>query len=137
MEHLFTAMEIENNGHVNPEPLDQEPRQEELPLEPAAKEWTIVAQAEDLKDGGSKAVIVAGNDIALFRKGEEFYAVANECSHYGAPLCGGYVTGHTVMCPWHGWQFDMNTGECLSVPGCDIEAFQVKVEDGAVKVAVG
>lgn len=134
-------MSIENNGQANetqPEEAQQEETQQaELPLEAPELNWTIVAQADDLKDGGSKAVMIGSNDIALFRKGDNFYAVANECSHYGAPLCGGYVSGHTVMCPWHGWQFDMNTGECLSVPGCDIEAFKVKVEDGAVSVAVG
>jgi NAD(P)H-dependent nitrite reductase small subunit len=98
--------------------------------------WTVVAQADELRDGASKAVTVGSNEIALFRQGEEYYAVVNECAHYGAPLCGGLVRNGAVMCPWHGWQFDLKTGECRSAPGCDIEAFEVKVEDGAVKIAV-
>lgn len=99
-------------------------------------EWITVAAVDEIADGRSKEVVAGGNDIALFRQGDEYFAVANECSHYGAPLCGGYVKDKTVRCPWHGWQFNLQTGECISAPGCDIEAFQVKVEDGEVKVAV-
>lgn len=130
-------MENENTEQTGVHLNGTQPELPEMPSEAQSSplEWTVVAQVDELKDGGSKAVTVGTNDVALFRKGEEFFAVANECSHYGAPLCGGYVSGSTVMCPWHGWQFDLNTGECLSVPGCDIEAFKVKVEDGAVSVA--
>lgn len=99
--------------------------------------WTTVAAAGELNEGGSKAIEANGNNIALFRQGEEYFAVANECAHYGAPLCGGMVRNGAVMCPWHGWQFDLQTGECLSAPGCNIETYQVKVEDGEVKIAVG
>ena len=111
---------------------------QEAPETPAEKsvEWVTVAQADELADGKSKAVTAGGNDIALFRSGEEYFAVVNECTHYGAPLCGGYVRDGSVSCPWHGWQFDLETGECLSVPGCDIDAFEVKIEDGEVKIAV-
>jgi nitrite reductase (NADH) small subunit/3-phenylpropionate/trans-cinnamate dioxygenase ferredoxin subunit len=98
--------------------------------------WTAVAQAEELQDGGSKAFSIGSNEIALFKHGEEYFAVANECAHYGAPLCGGYVRNGAVMCPWHGWQFDLRTGECRTAPGCDIEAFEVKVEHGVVSIAV-
>lgn len=108
---------------------------ESTPAEVSA-EWVTVAEVDEIADGRSKAVTVGTNSIALFRSGEEYFAVVNECSHYGAPLCGGYVKNGTVSCPWHGWQFDLETGECLSAPGCDIEAFQVRVEGGSVKIAV-
>ncbi len=101
-----------------------------------ATNWTTVARADELSDGGSKAVEAGGNDIALFRQGEEYFAVANECAHYGAPLCGGMVRSGAVTCPWHGWQFDLETGECRTAPGCNIEAYQVKIEDGEVKIGV-
>jgi NAD(P)H-dependent nitrite reductase small subunit len=100
------------------------------------KSWVAVAATDELADGRSKAVEVGGRDLALFRSGEEYFAVENECPHYGAPLCGGYVRDGSVMCAWHGWQFDLKTGECFSAPGCDVEAFEVKVEDGQVKIAI-
>jgi NAD(P)H-dependent nitrite reductase small subunit len=104
---------------------------------PTEKNWVTVATADELADGRSKAVEVSGRDIALFRSGDEYFAVENECPHYGAPLCGGYVRGKSVMCAWHGWQFDMESGECFTAPGCDVEAYEVKIEDGQVKIAVG
>ena len=123
----------------NESTLDENVQEQVIsPEAPAEKsvEWVTVAQADELADGKSKAVTAGGNDIALFRSGEEYFAVANECTHYGAPLCGGYVRNGSVSCPWHGWQFDLQTGECISVPGCDIDAFEVKIEDGEVKIAV-
>ncbi len=101
-----------------------------------APEFHPVAAAEDFADGKGKSVSVDGKDIAVFRIGEEFFAIGNQCPHYGAELCQGYVRSTTVMCPWHGWQFDLKTGKGLTVSGCDVESFQVKVEDGTVKVCI-
>ena len=100
-----------------------------------ATKWIAVAAVGELSEGGSKEVTYDGNSVALFRQGEEYFAVANQCAHYGAPLCGGLMRNGAVMCPWHGWQFDLQTGECLSAPGCKIDAYQVKIENGEVKVA--
>jgi NAD(P)H-dependent nitrite reductase small subunit len=112
-------------------------QQEEALAEPqTAKTWVTVAATDELADGRSKAVSAGGHDLALFRSGDEYFAVENECPHYGAPLCDGYVRGNTVSCAWHGWQFDMETGECHTAPGCDVEAFEVKIENGEVKIAV-
>jgi NAD(P)H-dependent nitrite reductase small subunit len=104
---------------------------------PIEKNWVTVASADELADGRSKAIEAGGRDIALFRSGEEYYAVENQCPHYGAPLCGGHVRGTTLTCAWHGWQFALESGECISAPGCDVETYEVKIEDGQVKIAVG
>lgn len=99
-----------------------------------AQEFETVATFDELADGKGKGVAVAGRDIAVFRIGDECFAIANECPHYGAELCQGYVREATVMCPWHGWQFDLKTGKGLTVSGCDVDSFEVKIEDGNVKV---
>lgn len=93
-----------------------------------------VAATEEIKDGHSKVVLVGGEEVAVFRIGDEFFAIANDCPHHGAALCEGYLQGHTITCPWHGWQFDLQTGHGLTVPGLDAETFMVQVTDGRVRL---
>jgi nitrite reductase (NADH) small subunit len=95
-------------------------------------EIIAVAAVEEIKDGHSKIAEVRGEEVAVFRIGDDFFAIANECPHHGASLCEGYLRDKTVTCPWHGWQFDLQTGAGLTVPGMDAESFEVKVEEGQV-----
>lgn len=99
-------------------------------------ELVPVAAAGEIPDGKARQITVADKEIAVFRIGDEYFAIGNECPHYGASLCDGYVREATVMCPWHGWQFDLRTGKGLTVSGCDVESFTVKVEDGTVKLVM-
>ena len=98
-------------------------------------EFVTVAAATDFAEGKGKSFKVEGKEIAVFLIGEEFHAISNSCPHYGAQLCEGFVRNGTVMCPWHGWQFDVKTGKSMTMPGRDVKSFAVKVEDGQVKVA--
>lgn len=93
-----------------------------------------VAPLEELPSGDSYLFRSGPFQIALFRDGDEVYALNNECPHAGAALGKGYTDGKMVACPWHGWEFDCKTGKGLSVEGCDAEVFRVVIEDGLVKV---
>ena len=93
---------------------------------------TRALRAEDLSDGKSAFVAVDGVDVALFRRGEEIFAIGNECPHQGGSLCDGWVEGDIVTCPLHGWEFDLRSGVCMTVPGESVPRFEVTVEDGAV-----
>ena len=97
-------------------------------------EFVTVAAATDFAEGKGKSFKVEGKEVAVFRIGEEFHAISNSCPHYGAQLCEGFVRNATVMCPWHGWQFDIKTGKSMTMPGRDVKSFKVKVEDGQVKI---
>lgn len=99
-------------------------------------EYTTVAPADALAENSGMCLEVAGREIALFRVGDAFYAVDNECPHSGGPLCDGYLEGNTVMCPWHFWQFDLTNGECLTVTGFDIAIYPVRVEGGQIQLQV-
>ena len=99
------------------------------------EEFTTVASVEEFADGRRKTVQFAGREVAIFKIAEEFYAIENECPHQGAPLCEGHVDGEVVSCPWHGWQFDLCTGESVTVPGMDLQAYTVQIENGHVKIA--
>src|SRR5215217_1986961 len=76
-----------------------------------------------------------GDELSVYNVDGEFYATENFCPHKGAPLSEGMLCGHIIECGWHGWQFDVRSGECLTVPE-RIKTYTVRVEDGLVKVEI-
>jgi nitrite reductase/ring-hydroxylating ferredoxin subunit len=91
-----------------------------------------VLDAADLVPGKGALVIVNGQDVALFRRGDEILAIGNECPHQGGSLCDGWVEGDIVICPLHGWEFDLRSGACMTVPGESVPRYTATVEDGAI-----
>ena len=88
------------------------------PRRPAREgKLVAVARAEELPDGrGATVELEGGRELALYNVAGRFYAVENFCPHKGAPLAEGNLCGHTVECDWHGWRFDVRTGDCLNRP---------------------
>lgn len=74
------------------------------------------------------------HQLAIFRRGDQVFAMDNVCPHAGASLAHGYCDETSVACPWHCWEFEISTGKCLTVEGFDVDTFEVKIEDGVVKV---
>jgi nitrite reductase/ring-hydroxylating ferredoxin subunit len=85
-----------------------------------------------LRAGEAALATVEGQDVAVFRRGDEVLAIGNECPHQGGSLCDGMVEGDIVICPRHGWEFDLRSGACMTVPGEAVPRYDVTVEDGAV-----
>jgi len=105
------------------------------PAPDSAEQTLIVGAIGDLQPGASIRVELPGGDeLAVYNVDGEFYAIENFCPHKGAPLSEGILCGHVVECGWHGWQFDVRSGECLTVPD-RIKTYEVFVEDGLVKVS--
>ncbi len=104
----------------------------EVPLGPVE---TRVAAYDDLGDGEARHVKIGKRDIALFRVAGEYFALSNLCRHAFAPLSEGYLEGHVVMCPWHGWRYDVRTGE-TDHPDANVRTYPVAVRDGEVFVTV-
>ena len=94
-----------------------------------------VAKVSDIPAGTGKTVQVNGKQIALFNCDGKFYAMDNTCAHRGGPLGEGTLTGTTVMCPWHGWEYDVTTGVCQLDPAITLQKFDVKVEGDDVLVS--
>jgi nitrite reductase/ring-hydroxylating ferredoxin subunit len=93
-------------------------------------------RVEDLPEGSCKTIELSGElELALYHVNGEFYATGNFCPHKGAPLADGTLCDHVIECEWHGWQFDVRTGECLTVPE-KIETYEVVIEDGFVKILI-
>lgn len=95
-----------------------------------------VASASDLKPGENKVVNVNGTDVALFNVEGEFYAINNTCLHKGGPLGEGFLEDDVVTCPWHGWRYNVKTGQNVVIPSAKVETYQVKVENDDVLVSL-
>jgi nitrite reductase (NADH) small subunit len=93
-----------------------------------------VGPLQDIPNGDCHPFQSGAFQLALFRSGDEVYALEDTCPHASASLSKGYTDGKIVACPWHGWEFDCKTGKGLSVNGVDAEVFRVVIEGGIVKV---
>ena len=99
-----------------------------------ANQTLIVGAIDDLRPGACVRVeLPDGDELAVYNVNGEFYATDNFCPHKGALLSEGIVCGHIVECGLHGWQFDVRSGECLTVRET-LKTYEVFVEDGLVKV---
>ena len=76
-----------------------------------------------------------GNELALYNVAGEFFATDNSCPHHCAPLADGRLCGHLIECGWHGWQFDVRDGRCLTVNE-PIATYRVVVEDGLIRIEI-
>ena len=95
-----------------------------------------VARVEDVPPGTVRHVRAGDIQIALARVGDEFFATEGACLHLKGPLGHGDLEGRVLTCPWHGWQYDVRTGENEFDHAIRLETYEVVVEDGEVKVVV-
>lgn len=102
-------------------------------------------------------VSVSGLEIGIFKLGEELHAYENRCAHQGGPVCTGAIIGKVeqeilpdgtvsderesteqihIVCPWHGWEYDMATGECATDRRFKLRRFPLEVRDGEIFISV-
>ena len=98
--------------------------------------YVPVARVADLAPGQTKVVEAGGRQIALVNVAGTFHAVDNECPHLGGPMGLGKLDGTDLACPWHGWRFDVTTGENIHSPQLALRCFTVKVEGDVVMLLV-
>ncbi len=109
----------------------------------------IVAAVDEIPPGERKIVEIAGRSIGVFNLGGEFFALRNRCPHQGGPLClgkqSGFIhssgpgeyeysrKGEILKCPWHGWEFDIRTGQSWFDPArVRVRQYDVTVAPAAV-----
>lgn len=107
----------------------------------------VVAPLADFPPGQRLITRIEGREIGVFRVGDRFYAIRNRCPHQGGPLCQGRVHQRIVCdgpgevrtvsgtpfiaCPWHAWEYDLETGQSFlgsGEPG--VASYSVVVEAG-------
>jgi len=116
-----------------------------------------VGPAADFEEGDVEIVEVGRAEVGVIRADGQFYALRNECPHDGGPACEGqvqqklvgefeepgervnqyYSDEWIVSCPWHGWTFDLETGEHIGDDRYVVPTYDVVVEDGVVYVDSG
>jgi 3-phenylpropionate/trans-cinnamate dioxygenase ferredoxin component len=98
-----------------------------------------VGPVDELPPGEVKIVRAGELAIGVYNLNGEYYAIEDRCSHDDGPLAEGDfdVEEAVAICPRHGARFDIKTGKALSLPAyLPVEAFEVFVEDGVIKVRV-
>ncbi len=95
-----------------------------------------VAAAGELRDGDVRHLKVGSRDVALVRAQGGFYAISNVCRHAFGPLADGFVDGFALVCPRHGWRYDVRDGS-TDHPDSDVRTYPVTVRDGEVFLRVG
>jgi nitrite reductase/ring-hydroxylating ferredoxin subunit len=104
----------------------------------------VVARVSDIPEGGRLIVTLQGRSIGIFNVKGRFYSLLNRCPHQGAELCRGSILGrldasapgqlewsddrYMLQCPWHGWEYDLETGQ--SYFESSVRPYPVGVEHG-------
>ncbi len=104
-------------------------------VEPGTIVEVPVMRLEDIAPGSIRHTKIGKRDIAIARVGDEVFALSNVCRHAFGPLADGFMDGYEVMCPWHGWRYDVRTGT-TDHPNTDVSTFPVTLRDGLVLVSV-
>ena len=96
-------------------------------------EWIQVASVEEVTAGRMRTVEVDGEWIGLYNVDGHIHATQAHCTHAEAFLTDGLLDGEVVTCPLHGAQFNVCSGEVLSMPAIvPLATYPVKIEDGTV-----
>jgi nitrite reductase (NADH) small subunit len=110
--------------------------------------WHDVGSLEQLERDGHLLARIGGREIGVIKAADRLRAVRNRCPHRGGPLCFGRVRerlsgapgryaleGRTVLsCPWHGWEFDLETGRCPDDSAMRVAVYRVQAKDDRVLV---
>ena len=78
---------------------------------------------------GDKMVCAANLDGSV-------YAIDNVCLHAGGPLGQGTIEDGKVVCPWHGWKYDLKTGQATHNPNARLAVYPIRIENGDVMIEV-
>jgi len=95
----------------------------------------ILLPLAELVAGVPKLVESDGTRVVLVRIGEQVHALADACAHKGGPLSDGKLSGTRLACPWHGWMYDVRSGQCtFPGRGAAVRTYRVIVENDEVRV---
>ena len=94
-----------------------------------------VAKLADVIPGQPLRVEVGGAAVALARVGDQVFACGDTCAHKGGPLSEGKLSGTRLACPWHGWHYDVKTGQCVFPGrGASVASYPVEIANGEIHV---
>ena len=97
-------------------------------------DFVVVGRTSDFAPGAGKMVDVSGRHVAVFRLGDEFFALDNMCLHRGGPLCEGPIEREIVTCPWHGWSYQIRTGTMVQDPRVGVSKHEIRITGDEIAV---
>lgn len=100
----------------------------------AGNGWHLVCRLDEIPQGGVSVRAVDGRNVILSRQGAIVSCFENACAHLGMEIDGGAVENGIITCPYHGFQYDLASGECLTAPEVQLQAHAVKVIGNRVEV---
>lgn len=110
--------------------------------------WYFAALAPEVKAGSMRRITIAGHPINLGRKRDgALFALRDICPHRAAPLSAGTIIGDSVECPYHGWKFGTDNGQCTEIPsmctdqknpasGIKVRAYPVRACDNLIWIYI-
>ncbi|MBD2629221.1 NifU family protein [Trichormus variabilis] len=103
---------------------------------PTDSYWVKATTLDSIIENRILAVRVANNDVIMYRQDDNISCYQNSCSHLGFPLDKGKVEKAIITCSAHNFQYNLNTGECLTVPNVSLQSYEVRVKGENVYVKV-
>lgn len=100
-------------------------------------EFSEIAPASELPNGERLYLEIDGRALVIFNIAGQLFAIGDICTHDDGPLGDGDLEGFNIVCPRHGAEFDVRTGEVVQMPAVvDIPAYPVRVVDGMIQVGI-
>lgn len=95
-----------------------------------------LTHVDDFGEKNLRSFRILGRHVGVFREADgAFRAMEIGCRHQNADLSKGDIKEHVVTCTWHGWQYDLRTGECLRGSTSRLRHYVCKVEDGFIWIS--
>jgi Fe-S cluster biogenesis protein NfuA/nitrite reductase/ring-hydroxylating ferredoxin subunit len=100
----------------------------------AAGEWRAAGRLDEIPEGGVRPLVLGGEKLMLHRNGAVVSCLQNACAHLGFPLDDGDIEDGIITCPFHGFRYDLASGECLTAPAVQLQPHAVRVIGDRVEV---
>ncbi len=96
-----------------------------------------VAVIGDFQSKSLKSLSILGKRVGIFKRDDgSFYAIETGCKHQNADLLTGKVKSGVATCPRHGWEYDLETGECKNHDSPRLRQYAVKIEGNDIKISL-
>lgn len=96
--------------------------------------WVEVAKLNDCPPGACVEAVVDGAIILVTNVEGALYAMDGLCAHQGGPLAAGQLSGCTLTCPWHGWQYDVRSGKQLLSETIRQRVYRARESAGTIQI---
>ena len=100
-----------------------------------SERFLTVARVGEIAAGSVKVARIEDTAIAIFRVGDDYFAMDDACSHDSGPLAEGFIEGEEIECPRHGARFNVRTGEALCLPATGaVSTYAVRIVGDEIQV---